>query len=117
MIAGLLNLALRQLWPNAPLWLAPMLIELIPEIVELVKATKARQPDAPPQLIIDQIEVVLDVVLDRVPVLEDWTEEQRDALVGHLAAIARLVALTDTSKLDRRAIGAIRKGLRKARRG
>ena len=110
----LLSLLLRAVWPGAPSWLAPLLAQALPEVVELVRAIRARQPDAPKRVVIDEVVDVLDVALDQAPWFVDRTEAERDAMIGHLAAVAGLVLEADED-VSPRTIRDLRRGLRAAR--
>lgn len=118
MIAKALELLLAWAWPEAPKWLIPVLLELVPEVLEIVRVVREQDGEAPPEFILDKVVVFLDEGLDHAPGWSDLSEDERDEALAALKSIGLFVLRVSKLKdqPEKRTLKDLRKGLRQARR-
>tara|TARA_Y100000593_G_C4264634_1_gene314088 strand:- start:913 stop:1281 length:369 start_codon:yes stop_codon:yes gene_type:complete len=90
MFTGVLDFALKLLFPKAPTWVGSFLGAAIPAVIELVEAVQETDKNGQEkfEFVVSEVRETLDEAFDDLPEWSEYTEEGRDRIIGGLTELA-----------------------------
>jgi hypothetical protein len=95
MIDLLAPLVVKALLPKAPAWVAGLIVDAVPAIVDIVETLQETGLQGPEkfELAVREAAEAFDEALDDVPAWKDITEKRRDLIIGGLVELVVFIAV------------------------
>jgi len=95
MLEFLTPLIIKTVLPKAPAWVAGLIVDAIPAIIEIVETLQETglQGSKKFELAVREAAEAFDEALDDVPAWKDITEERRDLIIGGLVELVVFIAV------------------------